>query len=339
MQQEKKSGFLLTGIRFYPVLLLCISLAVAFLTCIVVKNRHAKIDPVHYLKNHEFDKSVPIEKRTGEIPGVILAHMRELDGRSDYKGYTPDSSDMKEIARSLDNIPLLAKTVLAERLIGIYFIRDMIGSGLTEWVIGNDNMFYGFIVINPGSLKTGLSDYITEKEKTCFKAMGAGDGLRVDCGSDYTGFLYIILHESVHLVDYANFLTPFVEDAVLPFRGDIPDSTPFTENIWERYDLPKHDFAGRKNVTFYGLGGGPKIPFSQAAEVYSEVENSPFPSLYASMNWAEDLAEMVTFHHITSILNKPYRISVIIQGRETYSSRPMERRPVKNRLAAIKIFY
>ena len=146
MQQEKKSGFLLTGIRFYPVLLLCISLAVAFLTCIVVKNRHAKIDPVHYLKNHEFDKSVPIEKRTGEIPGVILAHMRELDGRSDYKGYTPDSSDMKEIARSLDNIPLLAKG-RAERLIGIYFIRDMIGSGLTEWVIGNDSMFYGFTII------------------------------------------------------------------------------------------------------------------------------------------------------------------------------------------------
>ena len=68
MSQTKKAGFLLTGIRFYPVLLLCVSIFLIFFTCFIVKNKHKKIDPVHYLKNYKFDASVPIEERTGEIP-------------------------------------------------------------------------------------------------------------------------------------------------------------------------------------------------------------------------------------------------------------------------------
>jgi len=339
MKKEKKTGALVKGIRLYPVLLMAISLVLAFFTCYIITARKTAIDPVHFLKNHTFHHSLPVVERTGAIPSNILNHMRNFDSRPDYSGYNPDQADLKIINSSINLLPGHIRKLLNGHLLGIYFINDFLGSGLTDWITDENGNFYCYMVINPLSLKTDLSDYITQKEATCFKNDSETIRISIDCGGGHKGFLYILLHESVHVVDYITHITPYVEDAVLPFRGEIPDSTPLTENIWEGYDRPVYDFVMRKQITFYGLNKGPKILISDASKLYKGLSQTPFVSLYSTMNWAEDIAEFLTFYHLTAILGKPYKISIFNKNKQIYSCEPMLNPLVKKRFETIKFFY
>ena len=70
------------------------------------------------------------------------------------------------------------------------------------------------------------------------------------------------------------------------------------------------DFPGRTDVTFYGLGGGPKIPIANAGDLYLALSNSPFPALYAAQNWAEDFAECFTWYFFTDRLGERYQVGI-----------------------------
>jgi hypothetical protein len=82
--------------------------------------------------------------------------------------------------------------------------------------------------------------------------------------------------------------------------------------VWKGYAEPEAnaDFARRADVTFYGLGGGPKIPLAEAEAVYRDLATGPFPSLYAAQNWAEDFAECFTWYFFTDRLGLSYRVGV-----------------------------
>ena len=83
-----------------------------------------------------------------------------------------------------------------------------------------------------------------------------------------------------------------------------PANASFTEGIWKEYRKPrwKYDFRARKAITFYGLSGGPYLSLDSAADVYRRLGDTPFVSLYAATTAAEDLAELVTWHHLTDRL-------------------------------------
>jgi len=339
MKKEKKTGALIKGIRFYPVLLMATSLVLAFFTCYIITAKKNAIDPVHFIKNHTFDHSLPLVERTGSIPSIILNHMKNFDSRPDYSGYNPDQNDLIIIGNSINLLPGNIRKILNSHLVGIYFINDFLGSGLTDWITDEKGNFYCYMVINPVSLKADLSDYITQKEATCFKNDSETIKISIDCGREHKDFLYILLHESVHVVDYVTYITPYVEDAVLPFRGEIPDSTPFTEKIWEGYDRPVQDFAMRKQITFYGLNKGPKISITDAVKLYKDLSETPFVSLYSTMNWAEDSAEFLTFYHLSAVMGKPYKINVFNKNTHLYSCEPMSNPLVKKRIGTINFFY
>jgi hypothetical protein len=338
MNDMKKQGPLITGIRLYPLLLLVASLVFVMATCRIIYNKQKGIDAVHLLKNHSCDFSAPLSDRVAPAPAMVLEHLRALDKRDDYRSYEPDSADKALIARCMDILPRGLARVLQDRLIGIYCITDFMGGGLTEWVVDSKGSFYGYMALNPRALKTGLSEFLTWKENTCF-IDEPGMNLQVDCGEGHSGLLYLLLHEGAHLADYVNFMTPFVEDAVLPFRGNIADSTPFTEGAWQGYDRPLNEFSQRENITFYGFGGGPKISLGRAESLYRALDQSPFVSLYAAANWAEDLAETLAFYHLTEVMGLPYRIIVERKGAATLVIEPASREAMKPRFVHLKELY
>lgn len=295
-------------------------------------------EPIHRFEHYRFNSLAPISARVSLPPDIVLHYLRDLDGRPDYSGYVPAGDSIRALEKAISLLPPLCRSLLNRRLLGIYFIPGFMGSGLTEWVVDDNGEVYAFMVLNKSVLESGISELLTAKEKTSFINDDPDLSIRINAGNQYSGLLYILLHESIHLVDYVNNITPFVDISINDFQNRKITSTPFTRNIWETYNAPrvKHSFTGR--VSFYGIKK-PKLLLSESLSIYRELSSSPFVSLYGSQSWAEDLSELATFYHITEILKQPYEIQVVKNSRIIQSVRPMESPAVRRRFSLLESLY
>ena len=71
------------------------------------------------------------------------------------------------------------------------------------------------------------------------------------------------------------------------------------------------------------------LPIDRAKSVYEALRRTPFASLYGSSNWHDDLAEYVTWYHLTQKLTQPYRIVIREAGKETFAYEPMKSQIVR----------
>jgi len=140
-------------------------------------------------------------------------------------------------------------------------------------------------------------------------------------------------------------ITPFVEPSTYALaqkqQKEIRDHYPFVEGVWDDIYTPSapYNYALRDSVTFYRPTGDRKLMFPDAAVVYDQLSATPFASLLGSKNWAEDLAEIVMFYHLTHKLKQPYTISVMRDGEVIYSYKPMENQAVIERFPLMEMFY
>ena len=270
--------------------------------------------PAMNLKSYRFDPNTPMADRIGPAPSFVLKHLEELDGRDDYEAYEPTDADVALALEYLDLLPAWFDAMLVERLVGIYFVENLLGSAFTEFVLDKDDTVYAFIAVNPATLGAGMSEWMTAREASCFTGAATGAGgvaVYVDCGTKYKALLYALVHECGHVADYVYHYTPYTDLAIKELGLGVK-AAPFVGNIWAEYAKPeaRADFPGRMNVTFYGRGGGPKIPVANAGELYLALSNSPFPSLYAAQNWAEDFAECFTWYFFTDRLGQKYKVGI-----------------------------
>ncbi len=264
--------------------------------------------------SYEFDSNALLIERVNETPAFVLDFFKELDETDTYKNYKLNEEEAEQVSEFLNMLPEIFKEVMRQKLIGIYFIENFMGGGYTEYVLDEKNNIFTILIINPETLKSGLSEFLTFKENTCFIKNDESITVALDCGDEYTGLLYILLHEAAHIADYINNYTPFVEKSVQKFSNY--KQLNFVEGVWLEYDKPenKYDFKGRTDIKFYGLGGGPKINLSEAEYYYDKIFNAPFASLYGSKNWAEDFADYCAFAYMTDNLNLDYSINIYKDG-------------------------
>jgi len=270
--------------------------------------------PAMNLKNYEFDPASPLADRIGPAPKLVLEHLERMDGRDDYEAYEPTEADRQLTLRYLDLLPAWFDAMLKERLVGIYFVENLVGTAFTEFVLDKADTVHAFIAVNPAALRTGLSEWMTAREASCFSGAATGGGapsVFVDCGTKYQALLYALVHECGHVADHVYHYTPYVEPLIDELGLGVA-TTDFVKNVWADYAKPeaRADFAGRADITFYSLGGGPKIPMTDAAGLYERLANSPFPSLYAAQNWAEDCAECCTWYFFTDRLGERYQVGL-----------------------------
>jgi hypothetical protein len=296
------------------------------------------LQPVHRLGSFRFVRGSPLMSRMSAPPPVVLGHLRRLDRRDDYEPYIPDRNETLEMERAFTLLPVRSRNVLNDRLIGIYFISNFTGNGLCEWVMDSDGKAYVFFVFNPSSFSKNMSQLLTEKENTCFADDDISIDITVDCGKKYSGFAYILLHESAHAVDYVLNVTPYVDEEHGEHMKKKTAETMFTKYYWSGYDAPTRHFMFTGKVSFYGSGER-KLKRSNAVEAYQDLSRSPFVSLYASMSWAEDLAELAAFYHITRVLKQPFGIRVLQNKKTIFSTYPMEHPEIAKRLRLLKLFY
>jgi hypothetical protein len=284
------------------------------------------------LAYYEFKAATDLIDRVGTAPDFVLDYWSGQDGRR----YTAHglSADERDIFRQcLDDLPETYKNVLKERLIGIFVVEDFLGSGLADYVLDANDKIYSILLFNPTVLRVSLSELVTQKERTCFIFDRPDMSITVNLNNQLPGLLYILLHEATHIVDYINKYTPYVEPDMLKIQGESSGARPFTERLWADYTQLKdnYSFAYKDRITFYGMSQGPKISISEAADAYRAMEGVPVASLYGALNWAEDLAEYMTFLYLTRIKGTDYTITAWDNGKVIYQYRPFENKKVLER--------
>lgn len=281
------------------------------------------------LSSYAFDGTRPLADRVEEMPPWLLKAWREMDESPQYRPYHPTKREKREFDRNLAKLPAAMTNAMKDRLIAFYFIENLKGNGLTDWVLDASSRSYVYVVINPVVFRQSLSQTIAERDRSAFR--GSVE-LSVDAGAGDGGIVYALAHEALHAFDYIVGITPFTEPDVATLRP-----TPVLPwEGWSAYDSPlaESSFAARPRLRFYGFKP-PELEAAEVAQVYHALEKSPFVSLYATRNWADDAAELFVFQHLTRTLGRPYRIRVRGKDGSELMIEPMESARVRERATRI----
>jgi hypothetical protein len=294
--------------------------------------------PVHAFQSYHFNQETSLISRVSIAPDFLMTYLKELDKKADYQPYSPSVKEMKIIETSLGSLPPAFRRILKKRLVGIYFVKNFLGNGMTDWIIDSHGDVYVVLVFNASVFAKNISRLLTDKENTCFIPNDPDYRVSIDCGTSYNGFLYILLHEATHAVDYIKSITPYTDVQYKKHLNRSGAGTAFTRNIWTGYDRPRERFLFTGKVYFYGFHE-PLLRISDAPDIYRDLVRSPFVTLYGSLSWAEDLSELTSFYHITRVMQQPFTINVTYKDKIIRSIRPMDSQKVKERLGQLSMFY
>jgi hypothetical protein len=258
----------------------------------------------------------PVAQRIAAMPKLVLDYYRSADGVPSYAAYAPSGAELALFAEYYATLPPRFKAVLEAKLLGVYFIDNFLGGGMTDFAFGPDGAQYYVLTLNPRVLKEGLAEWLSYRDSSPYEAAGEGAELRVSCagGEGYKGLIHTLTHEAAHIYDFSVRVTPFVEP-LLATSSDKSEDKDFTRGFWEGYSkqAAAYSIPNRERFSFYGLGE--KLPLPVAAEQYEALARTPFASMYGAASWAEDFAEAAAWTWLRDELGIAYSVVVRIPGK------------------------
>jgi hypothetical protein len=178
------------------------------------------------ISNDGFDPSRALESRIGEPPPVVLKQFKDA-------GFTPTAHvltavERQKVINAFAALPPLNQRILRERLRSVSFLDGMPNTALTSPVSPDDPYKLFDITIRAGILNQDISEFLTQKERTCFETANSSLNVSIQ-GGTLDAIVYVLLHESTHIVDGTLHITPEIG------RGDGPDrssAASFTKDVW-----------------------------------------------------------------------------------------------------------
>jgi hypothetical protein len=272
--------------KIFPVLIAFLLLSCQTTEEKTIKNLRS-IDAKRY-ENYRFDNQTRIKERILEAPDFLIDYINDMDNRKDYAPHAVQEHEKEEILAYIDKLPHEFQNVIEERLIGIYFIKNLLGAAIADYVLDSEGNVYATLMVNADILTKTLSEWMTYKENSCFR-QNEEYSLTIESGNE-NAILYVLLHEFSHIYDYVKNVTPYVEPNMKALVKGIKEE--FINGRWDDYSTIKKTIPFENGkVTFYGFGNGPLIDIRNGKEIYEALEKTPFATLYSTQNWAEDFAE------------------------------------------------
>ncbi len=237
------------------------------------------------------------------------------------------------VAQALAALPPLHRRVLKARLRSLSFLDNMPNTALTSTVESGSPEPLFDITIRAGILQQTASEWLTEKERTCFVANDSTIQVAIEAGVR-PAIDYVLLHETTHVVDATLKLTPASSET-----GQLLDSAaakPFTAGVWQSRTVPTPSWRHELLLQIPFRRGKQALPIADATQVYSLLQQTPFVSLYGSAAWTEDLAEYLTVYYFTQKLRQPFKIVLRQHAREIWAYEPMKSALVQRRIWQMK---
>ncbi len=287
------------------------------------------------LRDHGLDPASSLESRVKETPATVLKMFTDA-GQATPTAHALTAMERRKLSNAFAALPSLHRRILGERLRSVSFLDGMPNTALTSTVNPGEPYHLFDITIRAGVLGEDVSGFLTQKERSCFEIAGSSLSVSIEAGT-LDAVVYVLLHEATHVVDASLRITPAVRPGDEPADG--PPASSFTEGVWsDRTTVaPRYRDQILERVRF--RAGGEILPVDRAEAVYAALRRTPFVSLYGSTNWHDDLAEAVTWYHLTERLEQPYRIVIRRAGRETFAYEPMKSPIVRSRFDQMDRFY
>ena len=267
----------------------------------------------------------PLEQRVGAAPAELVTYLT-LDNIAAELPNRPQAAEipvdfMKDVNDAIAELPPIVKSLVEKKLVGIYFVKDLGGTGLTDYVYGGwFSRDAGFVVLDIDVLtKQTANAWATWKENTPFRANAAYKleaQIETEDGDNRKNAIqYILLHELGHIISIGENVHP---------RWDGPPSSaekfPFAALSWKllatdkqyasRYD--DFFFRERTDVRYYF---GAKIDAQRMLPLYGLLLDTNFPSLYAATHPGDDFAESFVSYVHTVLQRRPWEIRLYADGK------------------------
>lgn len=222
------------------VFLISLIISVILSSCVSQKQEDlfikVKSIPAKNYSSYSFNPDSTLLSRVRDTPDFILDYLKNMDTVDYYTSYTPTSEEMDLIEEYLDLLPPLNRKIMKEKLLGIYFVSNFTGSGMADYAVDDDRNIYTLLFLNPDTLKVRINEWMDYRENTSFIEENDEIRIEVECGNNYLALLYILLHESTHIVDYINSITPYTEWTSSQIRKEhVNMNNKFIKGIWTGY--------------------------------------------------------------------------------------------------------
>jgi hypothetical protein len=283
----------------------------------------------HAVRNMAFwqaDRAKPAAQRLGPAPPQLVEYLT-LD--SVLNGYperpraaTPDAAFTEDMKAAIAELPAEVWALFGQRLVGIYLLEDLGGTGYTETVRGPDKApAAGLIVLDAAVLAAHRANaWATWKENTPFKSRdGYRLHARIEADADdnrKNAIQYILLHELGHVLSIGGNIHP----AWNLDPKDVPAASryPFFDLSWKiDRDADKYvtlfdgEFVQRKSTAYYF---GAKLDAADMEPTYANLEKTNFPSLYAATRPGDDFAEAFASYVHVVLQKRPWEITISRDG-------------------------
>lgn len=287
------------------------------------------------LRHHGLDPASSLESRVKQTPATVLKMFTEA-GQPTPTAHTLTAVERRKLSTAFATLPPLHRRILGERLRSVSFLDGMPNTALTSTVNPEEPYRLFDITIRAAVLGEGVSEFLTQKERTCFDTAGSSLSVSIEAGQ-LDAIVYVLLHEATHVVDSSLRITPVIRSGDQP--ADASPTSAFTEGVWSERTIvaPRYRDPLLERVRF--RAGGEVLAIDRAEAIYAALRRTPFVSLYGSSNWHDDVAESVTWYHLSERLKLPYRIVIRNAGQEVFAYEPMKSDIVRNRFDQMNRFY
>lgn len=266
----------------------------------------------------------PLSQRLAQAPADLIEKLRldnQLDGFQEIPlPAEPPPEFLAAIKQAADGLPRPAAALAEKRIIGIFAVKNLGGSGYAESVLDEKGAEkYTFIVLDRDVLlRRKANEWATWKERSVFKpASGKQTGLFVtiesgDNDNTQNAVVYILLHEIGHSLGLASCaLSSWTRKQVTSSRfSDLSWSTRDNE-VKGNFD---EVFPLRKSIKPYTFDRS-TLAQDQITAVYQMLNTrTNFPTIHAATDLWEDFAEsFVSYIHVV-VEKKPYEVRISEAG-------------------------
>ena len=287
------------------------------------------------LRRHGLDPASSLESRVMQTPATVLKMFTEAR-QPTPTAHTLTAVERRKLSTAFATLPPLHRRILGERLRSVSFLDGMPNTALTSTVNPEEPYRLFDITIRAAVLGEDVSEFLTQKERTCFDTAGSPLSVSIETGQ-LDAIVYVLLHEATHVVDSSMRLTPVARPGDQPGVG--APASAFTDGVWSDRTIVALQYRDPLLERVRFRAGGEALAIDRAEAVYAALRRTPFVSLYGSSNWHDDVAESVTWYHLTERLKLPYRIVIRNAAQEVFAYEPMKSDIVRNRFEQMNRFY
>jgi hypothetical protein len=272
-------------------------------------------------------QSAPLTARLAPAPPALVEKIR-LENRlygfpERPEPVSPEPVFTEAVRRIGDLLPERVRSLAEQRIIGIYLVNGLGGTGYAEAILdAQGKERYAVIVLDRDVLLTRRANaWASWKENSFFRPeTGTETALELilETGEEdsvVNAIVFILLHEMGHALGTASGVHPSWNGP-----AEVSDAYPFTALSWRRQGS---DVVSRSDAAFprrsalkpYAFAGA-TLSLDEAPDLYRALQaHSDFPSAQAAVTLWEDFAEsFATYLHVVR-QDKPYEIRIRRPGR------------------------